>query len=263
MDGQEEYKNISISKDLKSNLLQLKEIFSDCYDIIYRELTVNLNGKPIDLLLVFTDGLVDAKKINESIIRPITNYNALKEVKLKSESISINTFKEIVSINEIAEVDNFQDAINAILSGDTVLLANNFTVGLILNSKGWVQRSVEEPAVESVIRGSREGLTENITQNVGLIRRKLKDPSLKSKQMLIGSRSQTIVSILYMDDLVNKQLLEEIITKLDDIEIDGIFESGYIEQLIEEHSYSPFPQTQVTERPDKVCGNLLEGKIKN
>ncbi|WP_051569109.1 spore germination protein [Alkaliphilus transvaalensis] len=256
----ENYKSTLLSKKLNENLLQLKDIFSDCCDIIYRKLKINVGNTSLDLLMVFTDGLVDTQTINEHIMKPITTYQPSPTLKTLS-SFTLDTLKNVITINNVDEVSNYQEVLYAILSGDTVLMVNGFDIGLSLNTKGWAERTVEEPPAESVIRGSREGLTENLSSNVGLIRRKLKDTSLKAKELIIGTRTQTMINVLYMDDLVNKQLLNDLINELESIEIDGIFESGYIEQLIEKHPYSPFPQVQVTERPDKICGNLLEGRI--
>ncbi|MBM7615767.1 spore germination protein [Alkaliphilus hydrothermalis] len=254
------YKGTLLEKKLENNLLQLKEVFKDSYDIIYRELRLNYHGKIVNLVLVFNSNLVDAQTINENIIKPIIHFNPVKERTIIKQ-LHLDILKDVIPINGIAQVRDYDKIINAIFSGNSLMIVNGIDEGLLLNTKEWPERSVEEPDAESVVRGSREGFTESISTNTGLIRRKLKDPALKAQQLQAGSRSKTNINVLYMEDIVNKQLLDEVLSALQDIEIDGVFESGYVEQLLEDHPYSPFPQFQITERPDKVCGNLLEGKI--
>lgn len=252
---------ISLTHQLEVNQILLQSTFSDCTDIVYRKIKADLGYSYVDILLVFTEGLVDSERINDNIIKPLHQIQCKEDSPLHSQPVNMERIKEIITINNIEEARDLKDIVNGILSGDTILIMDGLDLGLVLNTKGWAKRSVEEPSVESVIRGSREGLTESIRDNTALIRRKLKDPNLKIKEHKIGSRTQTNVFVLYIEDVVNPQLLKDISEKLEEIAIDGVFESGYIEQYLEAHPYSPFPQMQITERPDKICGNLLEGRI--
>jgi len=142
-----------------------------------------------------------------------------------------------------------------------VLFIEGSDEALLLGTRGWEARSIEESSVESVLRGSKESFVESIRTNTAMIRRKLKAPNLKIKDLKVGSRSQTSVAVIYIDDIVNQEVLQYTLDKFKEIKIDGIFDSGYIEQFLESNTFSIFPQMQVTERPDKVCGNLLEGRI--
>lgn len=122
------------------------------------------------------------------------------------------------------------------------------------------KRAIEEPAAESGIRGPREGFTESLGVNTALVRRIIKDPALKMKPLHVGTYTKTKVVVSYIEGLVDSTLLEEIENRINRIEIDGILESGYIEEFIEDHPYSPFPQVLYSERPDVVSANLLEGR---
>jgi len=250
--------SIFVSKNLHDNTTYLKGRFKDCSDITFRGLKRNLstNQSP-QILLIFTDGLVNSSIVNESVIKPINLYKGIE----KQDNININLLQEIILTNNIKTTKKVDEIINSILSGDTVLLMDGSDEALLLSTRGWESRSVEESSVETVIRGSKEGFVEDIRTNTAMIRRKLKDPSLKIKDLKIGSRSQTNVAVMFVEDIVNKEVLQYALEKLEKINIDGIFDSGYIEQFLEDSTFSIFPQMQVTERPDKVCGNLLEGRI--
>lgn len=248
----------NISKKLHHNATYLKDIFKDCSDITFRELRKKLStNEYTQILLVFTEGLVDGSIVNESIIKPISLY---KEIE-KQDHINISLLQEIILTNNIKTTKKFDEIVNSILSGQTLLLMDGCDEALLLSTEGWESRSVEESSVESVIRGPKEGFVEDIRTNTAMVRRKLKDPSLKIKDLKVGSRSQTNVAVIFIDDIVNKEVLQYALKKLEKINIDGIFETGYIEQFLEDSTFSIFPQMQVTERPDKVCGNLLEGRI--
>ncbi|SCX95820.1 spore germination protein [Alkaliphilus peptidifermentans] len=253
--------NLYIDASLQYNIDHLKIILEGCTDVVYREITLSRADTQLKCLLLFTDGLVDSLNINENIIKPLNSIYKFNVAPFCDEKITLESITDYININEFEKIKNYKEIIDGIFSGDTVLMLQGFNEALMLNTKGWEARSLEEPAAESLIRGPREGFTESFRTNTGLIRRKLKDPKLKIKELTIGSRTNTSVGVLYMEDIVNKDALDEVIQKLQEIKIDGIFESGYLEQFLENNTYSPFPQLQVTERPDKVCGNLLEGRI--
>jgi len=255
------YKDIGLSKKLQENEQQLKAIFDRSTDIIFRHITIHEKRNKKEILLVFTDGLVNTSELNDSIIKPLNHFSVSKEDSKHIQEITIDNVTNIVNSNEIASVSTLDEIIQAVLSGDTIMIIEGYNTALKLNSKGWASRAIEEPTVESVVRGSRGGFTENIRNNTAMIRRKIKDPSLKIQELTIGTKTNTFVAVVYMEDIVDKELLKNIINKLTGIKIDGIFESGYIEQILEQNHFSPFPQMQITERPDKACGNLIEGRV--
>ena len=132
--------------------------------------------------------------------------------------------------------------------------------GFHLGLAKFEKRAIEIPAAERVIRGPREGFVEALGVNTSLIRRRIKSPDLKLISMEIGRYTKTKVVIAYIEGIADKTLIEEVNTRLKRIDIDGILESGMIEEFIEDNPYSPFPQVLATERPDVVTANLLEGR---
>ena len=112
-----------------------------------------------------------------------------------------------------------------------------------------------------MVRGPKDGFTENIEVNTSLIRRRIKSPELRLELFTIGTQTKTKILISYLEGVAKEEIINEVRKRLGRIKIDGVLESGYIEELIEDNPLSPFPQLEHTERPDKVAGAILEGRV--
>ncbi|MBZ4664759.1 spore germination protein [Mahella sp.] len=250
----------SLYNKLEDNISLFATLFSDCSDVIFRRFQIGKDN-PLPAAIIYVDGLANRQSVDLEIMEPLMYFTRIDQKNAMS-NIDIEIIKQLnITVGEIKEDQNVMNIVNAILSGDTAMFIDNFPVALILNSRGWENRGVQEPTTENVIRGPKEGFTETVRFNTALIRRRIKDPKLKMKGFKLGKRTKTDVVIAYMDDIVNETLLQEIEKRLNTIDTDAVFESGYIEQFIEDSPFSPFPQMQTTERPDKVAGNLLEGRV--
>ena len=248
--------NEKLSKSLKKNIDIFKNIFNEDETLISRVLQ-NQKESNVKGCILFIEGMVDIEIVNENIIEPIVKNQFLTN---KGNVLDILQFQVIVS-NNIEKTTNINKLIEAIINGDTVLLLEGSDECLIISSKGWQTRSIESPQSENVLRGPREGFIESLMVNLTLIRRKIKTPDLKFTFKTFGVRSQTKACICYIDSLVDKKILKELQTRLDGIEIDGILDSGYIQELIKDSPLSPFKTIGNTERPDVVAARLLEGRI--
>ncbi|HEX3012437.1 MAG TPA: spore germination protein, partial [Syntrophomonadaceae bacterium] len=151
--------------------------------------------------------------------------------------------------------------IDELITGNTVFFMDGIDSALIIGSGGWKDRSVSEPSTESVVRGPRDGFTETIDTNTALIRRRIKSPDLRIDEFKIGIKTKTAVLVVYINGIARQDIVNEVKSRLQKIRIDGVLESGYIEELIEDASFSLFPQIEHSERPDKVSAALLEGRI--
>ena len=132
--------------------------------------------------------------------------------------------------------------------------------GLILRAKGFEIRTIEESASEQVIRGPRDGFVENVQVNASLLRRRLNSSRLKMEAFQRGVYSKTDIVVAYIDGVVDPGVLAEVKKRLTRIDIDAVLESSYLEEFMEDAPWSPFPQINCTDRPDKVVGGLLEGR---
>lgn len=240
--------NISLS--VKENMDYLKGLFKDASDVVFREFMCG------DILcgIVCIDGLSDKDVLNDYLIRPMMKIGG--KVKDSEEMKD-----RIISITDIKEINKLNDGINSVFSGDTLIFIDKLPGALVVDNKALPSRGISEPSGETTIRGSREGFTENIRSNTSLLRKRIKDVGFKIENRVCGVRSRTSMAIVYIDDIVNTEVLEELKIRLDMINIDAIFDSGYIEQFIEDNDKTPFPQVQSTERPDVVAAGLFEGRV--
>lgn len=249
-------------KDLEKNLNFIKERFEDTYDFISREIEVGEIYK-IKMSVLFIDGLIDKDHISEYTIGSLFREEEVKEFSLKGFKSSILEIisKETLYSAEVKELFHMDDIIDAMLSGDTVLLIDGIDRAIVIGARGWPMRGIQEPQTETVIRGPRDGFTETLKVNTSLVRRRIKDTNLKIKIQQVGRRSKTDVAIMYMDDIVDKSLLQKVNERIRAIDIDSIEDSSMLENLIEDNYLSVFPQIENTERPDSVAASLYEGRV--
>ncbi|OUM90325.1 MAG: spore gernimation protein [Bacillus thermozeamaize] len=260
----EALKERKLSRKLADNIDTIRHIFGESDDLVMRNII--LAGKPEKkAAIVFIDGLVNATIIDDYILKSLMFHTRQPTDEKPDESAPPPLIDQLIrsglTINEVGQANDFRQITRSLLSGDTVLLVDGEEMALFMNTKGWERRAVQEPNTESVVRGPRDGFTETMRVNTALIRLRLKDPDLRVKNMTIGKRTNTDVAVIYIDGIVDQKVLEEVVKRLQSIDIDGALESGYLEQLIEDNHWSPFPQIQNTERPDKAVANLLEGKV--
>ena len=168
------------------------------------------------------------------------------------------------NVEDISDADPFgtiEDAAQGMLTGDVLFFLDGYNKALKIPDKGYPGRGVYETESEKIIRGSNEGFSESIKLNTALIRKRLRSPHVKVKESFAGKRTNTNVDLVYLKDLIHPEMLEEIEKRLSEFEIDGTLDSGIIEQLTEKRKYSPFPQFQTTQRPDRAAMAILEGRI--
>ncbi len=246
-----------ISSNLEKNIKVIENAFQNCGDIVKRRFFVG-EKKEIAVYMIYTDNIVNGSAIEESILTNIMNRCRIDG---KKEGMLKRLNEEVIAIGEMTEVKTFQEIFDAVLLGDTILLMDGNDIALQASTKGFPSRGVSEAKTEVVVQGPKDAFTEIGATNIVLIRRRIRDTKLKVKRTKVGKRSKTDVAILYMEDIVRKEILQEVENRINQIDIDVILDSGYIDQLLENKWLSPFPQLQMTERPDKASSALLEGRV--
>lgn len=256
-------KSKKLYKDVDENIKVFKEYLSDCDDLITREFLVGNPQTPKHRMVIFgIDGLIDKQLVQEEIMKSLMLYARQLPLEHSVGDRFFQLIKEgLLTVVEVKESDNFGEMLLAVLSGDTALFIDKMDRGLILNTRGWERRGVQEPSSEAMVRGPRDGFTETYRVNVALVRRRIKDPNLKVQTIRLGRHTRTDVGVLYIKGIANPSIVEEVLKRLNTIDIDGVLESGYIEQLIVDNWLSLFPQFRRTERPDVVAACLLEGNV--
>lgn len=253
---------LPLSKKLDENIERLEEVFHDCGDLVKRKFPIGQDRK-IWMYIAYIDLLVDRGIIEKSILEHLIVHvrGVPPTVGELKQSLLELTKDGGFATADIKEVDTFDEAALAILSGDTVLFMDGYDKVIVVATKGWPNRGVQQSDTEVVVQGPKEAFSEAFRMNTVLIRRRIRDTKLKVKQMQIGIRSRTDVGLVYLEDVVRPEILKEVEARLEKIHIDAVLDSGYIEEMIEDDWRSPFPQVQVTERPDKAAAAILEGRI--
>ncbi|MFC0214953.1 spore germination protein [Paenibacillus chartarius] len=241
-----------LSSALAVNENELRTIYANCSDVVFHDFTI---GQGTAALLLYIEGLSNTAEINGHVLEKLMEAHTPQCADISA------LVREKVAVSKVSEVTTFTDVIKQISGGASLILIDGEPRGFIIGLPKWEKRSIEEPAAESVIRGPREGFTESIAVNCSLIRRRVRSPKLKMQALSIGRFTQTQIILAYIEGIAADTLIEEAQARLQRIDIDGVLESGYIEEMIEDAPFSPFPQILNTERPDVVVANLLEGRV--
>ncbi len=255
-------KDNTIPKSINKTKDMLGDRFSECSDFVIRELFIGKDGST-QVIIAYIDGMVNRQLINSDILKPIMieseSINLSQSFKGKS---TLNLFKEkLICSSAIQEVNDLDESISFILSGDTMIFMDECDSALKVSLRSWDKRSVEEPSTDAVIRGPREGFTETLRTNTTLLRRKIKNTNLKFETMKVGERTNTDICICYIKGIANNEVVKTVKERIGRIKTDAILESGYIEEFIQDSKLGLFPTVGNSEKPDIVAGKLLEGRV--
>ncbi len=252
----QETKDLVLTSSLDRNVKIIRTLFEDV-DILRVRFIENNYDKGLRYCIIYCDGVVNSDAINENLIKPLM----LSQVCPSGDDFVDTVIRSIVQICDAKKADRFQEIVEAVVYGNTILFAEGQDQAILLDTKAFQTRSVSEPDNEKGLLGPRDGFTESLLGNLSLIRRRILTADLKMKSMILGARTRTKIYVCYMDSLVNKQILAQLYTRLNAIDIDGILDANYITEQIMDVPWSPFRTVGYTERPDVVVGKLLEGRI--
>jgi len=252
-----------IHKKIELNLENVKKLLGNSDDIIIRHFSFGVKQQT-DAFVCFIDGMADKEFINEYVIKPLlVNIHIIHQnvKQVESRDVLTSIKKYVYSTVEMKEGTTFDEVLDGVLSGNSVLFIDGYDTVLIISAKGVQTRNIEEPNTEVVVRGSREGFTETLRVNTTLLRRIIKNPKLTFESLVLGKQTHTDVCIAYIDGIADEKIIKEVKSRLKRIDTDSILESGYIEQFIDDNPFSPFSTIRNSERPDKVAAKLLEGRV--
>lgn len=237
----------------------LKAILGKSKDIVFTELNINGN-KEIAVTLLFVDGLIDRNTVNTDILKPLEQKSRLLGARSARDIIAL-IHQGVAYYHSQKIRSNLDDVISDILTGSTALIFDKEKIALTFDTKGYEKRSITEPGNESVIKGAKDSFVENLRTNTATIRNKIRTKNLIIQETIVGRQTLTPIAVVYIEDIAHIDLVNEVKSRLNKINIEGITSVGFIEEYIIEKKYSSFPQLISTERPDKFCANLLEGRV--
>lgn len=240
---------------------QLRKAFAGNSDIVLRSFYIG-GREENEALIIYQSGSVNKAMLLNNVIKPLMTTSQLnKEMELNEEYLTKFVSKACIYAADLYVENDFEAAVGQVFEGRVLLFIGGVHNFLIINLTDAPKRSVQESDLEKRTRGTRAGFVENLEDNIALVRGEIRDPSLMVELMKLGRRSRTDVALIYIKDLVDNQVLEELKRRMKKIDTDSILATGYIESFIEDNPLSPFPVVHGTERPDKAAANILEGRI--
>lgn len=245
-----------LGRDYDKNLeIFKKELgFGDNFDLIITEIRVA--GKKAALICF--DGMIK----DDTLTMVMQTMQTLPEA-TPFENLSQRILEVGIPYIELSSEKNVDELLYAVLSGSIILIVDGIKEAYIIDARTYPARNPEEPDIERVVRGSRDGFTETIVFNTALIRRRVRDPKLRVELLRVGKRSKSDVALIYIKDIANRELVNYVHEQINNIEIDGIpMAEKSVEELIVPGSiWNPFPKVRYTERPDVAAAHLFEGHI--
>src|SRR5699024_3934364 len=224
--------SVELAQALDKNIENLQGMLGDAEDLVIRRFTVR--GTEHKCAIAYSGGLVNAELLHNNIMKNVQLVPERKQILEEKEELFDVIYRDIISATDIEKEHTLDKISYALLGGDTVFYLDGMDQVLIMDTKGWESRAVEEPQSETVIRGPREGFVENLQVNIAQLRRYIRDPNLHFKTHQVGRRSKKDLVVAYIAGIVNPKIVKEINRRLKTIDMDDAPESGYIEQWIEE-----------------------------
>jgi spore germination protein KA len=244
----------NLTTELAANTVNFRSILGNTSDLTTKYATV----AGCDICVITCEGMTDAQTIANLIYSPL---QALEHSVLKPDELMEKLGSQFLAAVSQSQVKTYDELSRFFMSGFAVILADGVDYGVAIAVQGFNTRSVERPLIHTNMRGSCEGFTENLRTNISLVRRRIKSPTFVVKTSTIGERSQTDVSLCYLSDKADPEMVKQIEDRLENIPVEIILESGYIEPFLQDEGNSVFTQVGTTDRPDNFAAKLYDGRI--
>lgn len=254
--GVEQEQKIAINKKIQLNIDYLNKrlcLGENNFDVILKEL--HIGGKKA--VLLFVDGLTN-NDLAAFILRTL--------LAVRREDIIPSTLEKlllrVVPFIEVTPVNDMEEAIREALAGPMILFVEGERQALSIDTREYPVRAPDEPDIEKVTRGSRDGFVETLMFNIALIRRRIRDPQLRVEAIKAGRRSYTDIAVMYIEDIAHPAIIDQVRSKLGKIDIDALpMAEKTVKEFISRSFWNPFPEVRYTERPDVAAAHLNEGHV--
>ncbi|MBE6140676.1 MAG: spore germination protein [Firmicutes bacterium] len=230
-------------------LKRIQKEFNLTPDLIIKELFFN---KKQTLYIIFLETICSSNKVNDYVLKPLIATNDKKKINKKN-------FQNFIAGPNTILIDKIDKIEFYLTNGFTIIILKDKVYAI--ETKGDLSRSISPNEVQMSINGPKDSFTENYQTNIGLIKRRIKSNTLKIENIFVGRKTNTNVGILYFSDIADDKLVNDVIKRLEKIDIDGIVDSSTISYLIDNENKTLFPTVKYSERPDEVAIELMRGKI--
>lgn len=248
---------VKLGPSLQNKFELIKKAFENSPDFVARDFP-NPVPSHTSLAVCYLEGLTDPSLVGELMEKVIQMVNTTPPCEEEVPDLSLEL---VLPSGNIERIESLEEVYQAVLTGHLIILVEGIEHVIAVSVSGGERRAVVEPTSQTVVRGPKEGFTEELATNITLIRRKIRSPDLKFLKHNIGEYTQTSVAVAYIQGIAKPEVVDEVNKRLRSIHTDSILESGYIEEFIQDAPLTPFPTMLNTERPDTVAGSLLDGQV--
>lgn len=237
---------------------RLGEVFEGCVDFNCRSMAVGGN-EALRISLVFLAGMVRMERVSDYVLRPLAQDEALGRA---GEAVAWEKMRTgaLYSLS-VTERDSLDDAVSDLIDGNCLLIFPGKERALSFNTGTEEKRSIGEPEDEVSVKGAKDSFVENLRTNTSLTRRHVKAPELRIAEQIVGRQSLTPVDILWLEGIADPRAVEQVKRRTEAIDIDALLAAGDLEEYIAGELDTPFPLMQVTQRPDRFCHGLCQGRV--
>ena len=245
-----------LSKRIKKNFKNIEKDLGNPSDIVTRIINIK-DDESIGYM--YLESVSSDDKVSNFFMKDISNY--VKSKKLNFFDDIFESLENSIPNSHLKKIEDFKSVYYHLAAGYTCIFIDGYNECIAIETKITLDRGVTESSSEAIVRGPKDSFTENHNKNLGLIRKRIKDPNLWMQDTIVGRRTKSKVTVAYIKDIADEDMVNKIKEDLKKIDIDGVLDSGYIREFLLKDNYSFFPQFISTERPDLACTSLLEGKI--
>lgn len=248
--------------DLSETLEHIRVELGNSPDLKIRQIEI-AGEPPVRAAAVHFSELANSESVNDYVMGSLLGITPEERVEHGDGDDGLPAFilQRALEMGQATKIEDWNEMLLALLSGETAILLNGYPCAITCETTGGEWRSVGEPSSQLVVKGPKDSFVESVATNVSLIRRRLKTLRLRLEYMKLGEITHTYIALMYIQDMADDDLLSEVRQRLKAIHIDAVLESGYIEELIQDKTFTPFPTVYNTERPDSAVANLLEGRV--
>lgn len=250
-----DFKEVSIEKSLRQNISNIRNILGGSSDLLINEFVIDNTH----CCLVCFEGMISIQFITNLILRPLTNLHVAENA--TPHDIFLHVRDRMLLAIDRGLCTQYGDIIRRLMSGFAVLFIDGVDTAFAYGVQGYSIRGISEPSSEGNIRGAQEGFVETVRISMSLVRRRIKSPLLRFELFPVTTTANVDVILTYMADRVPMRLVKKIRKKLEDLPLESLLGSGYVEPFLDNTNTSFFSGVSVTERPDVFCAKIIEGRI--
>ncbi len=249
-------------RSLERTLAMIRETLGNSEDLVVRTIRLEwTRPSPLRAAIVYLDGMVDTNTVQEAIIGALHRYEPVSSGYEFKPDLMKTLQEAVLDAGDVQIVNRPEDGIPMVLSGHVLLLAEGMEPGIAIASMGWKERAVTDSTTQPVVKGPQEAFTETLRTNTSLIRKRVKDPGMRIVGRQLGTVTRTDVNLLYIEGIASPSIVQEVLQRLDNVPLRGVYEGEYIEEFFRANKWTLFPTTYSTDRPDSVAAALVEGRV--